>query len=117
MDSDGITIHYNSSPATPMTAFTAMPVLKKVRKEYGLGRIIKGWPIKASHPETSRPASLMATGMSAANQWESDGDLKEWVLSDAGYAVSKGLQVQIQTRHEDRLCHREDGTETKGLSR
>jgi transposase len=114
MDSDGIPIHYELFPGNTNDCLTAMPVLKKVRKEYDLGRIIMVADKGINTSDNIAACILDKNGyVFSQSVKKSDEDLKKWVLSDTGYVVSKDFKCKSKQGMKTIYVKGEDGTETE----
>lgn len=110
MDKDGIPIHYELYPGNTNDSDTVLPVLKKVRKEYGLGRIVVVGDKGTNCSDNIAACILDRNGyVFSQSVKKSDRDLKDWVLSDEGYACSKGFKCKSKQGMKSVYITGEDG--------
>jgi len=95
MDKDGLPIHYELFPGNTNDSDTALPILKKLRKEYGLGRTVMVADRGINCSDNIAACILDGNGyVFSQSVRKSDKDLKEWVLSAEGYAHSGGFKYK-----------------------
>jgi hypothetical protein len=95
MDADGIPIHYELFPGNTNDSETALPVLRKMRKAYDLGRIIMVADKGINCSDNIAGCLLDKNGyVFSQSVKKSDKDLKSWVLSDEGYLISEGFKCK-----------------------
>ena len=94
-DNDGLPIHYELFPGNKNDCETVVPVLKKVKKAYGLGRIIMVADKGINCSENIAACTLDKNGyVFSQSVRKSDKDLKAWVLSEEGYVCSEGFKCK-----------------------
>ena len=116
MDKDGLPLHYELFSGNTNDCTTALPVLKKVRKEYDLGRIVMVADKGINTSNTIAACILDGNGyVFSQSVKKSDKDLKDWVLQDAGYRCSEDFKCK--SMQADKVVHitSEDGTSTDVL--
>jgi transposase len=110
MDEDGLPLHFELFSGNTNDCLTAMPVLKKVRKDYGLGKIVMVADRGINTSDNIAACILDGNGyVFSQSVRKSDKDLKGWVLADDGYAYSEGFKMKSMC--SDKVVHitSEDG--------
>jgi len=114
MDSDGIPIHYELYPGNTNDCLTAMPVLKKVRKEYDLGHIVMVADKGINSSDNIASCVVDGNGyVFSQSVKKSDKDLKNWVLSDKGYALSKDFKCKSKQGNKTIYITDAEGKDTQ----
>lgn len=110
MDADGLPIRYELFPGNKNDCETALPVLKKVKKEYKLGRIIMVADKGINCSDNIAACTLDGNGyVFSQSVKKSDKDLKDWVLSDEGYATSDAFKCKSRQGYKTVYITGEDG--------
>jgi transposase len=110
VDADGLPIHYELFPGNKNDCETVLPVLKKVKKEYALGRIIMVADKGINCSDNIAACTLDNNGyVFSQSVKKSAKDLKDWVLSDEGYAASEGFKCKSRQGYKTVYITGEDG--------
>jgi transposase len=114
MDEDGIPLHYELFSGNTNDSQTALPVLKKVRKNYDLGRIVMVADRGINCSDNIAACILDGNGyVFSQSVKKSDKELKSWVLSDEGYVCSKGFKCKSKQADKTVYITSADGSEKR----
>jgi len=110
MDSDGLPICYKLFPGNKNDSETALPVLKQIKEEYALGRIVMVADKGINCSDNIAACALSGNGyVFSQSVRRSDRGLREWVLSEEGYAASEGFKCKSRQGHKTVYVTGEDG--------
>jgi hypothetical protein len=110
MDSDGIPIHYELFSGNTNDFETALPVLKKMRKEYDLGRIIMVADKGINCSDNIAACTLDKNGfVFSQSVKKSDKELKDWVLIDEGYLAFEKFKCKSRQGMKTVYIEGDDG--------
>jgi transposase len=105
-DSEAIPITYRKFPGNTNDCETMLPVLKDLKRDYGLERVVVVADKGLNSSDNIVANTLDKNGFVFSQSicgTKSDKKTRDWVLSDAGYMVNEDQTFKIKSREQDKI--------------
>lgn len=117
-DADAIPITFRTFPGNTNDCTTMLPVLKDLKRDYGLGRVIVVADKGLNCSDNIAANTLDNNGYvfsQSIRGTKSDKETRTWVLSDEGYSANADETFKIKSRIQDKVLSIENsaGKKTK----